>query len=374
MIKDITKIKNLKGKKVFLRADFNVPINNGKVLDDNRISESLPTIKYLISKKAKIIIGSHLGRPSKNGDKETSLAPVVKELKKLLKININLSPEVVGSKSKKLAEVLGDGEILVLENLRWEKGEETNDSKFAKKLACLAEIYVNDAFAVSHRSHASVEAITRYLPSCGGFLIQKEIENLSKIIKNQKRPFIIIIGGAKIADKIGVIDNLAGKVDRFLIGGAMGNTFLASRGNEMSKSVYEDKVLDTASGYLSKYQNKIMLPVDNLKTEVEGGFSYMDIGSVTIKNYQAIIKNAKTVFWNGNLGYSEEKEFANGTNEIAKAIAQNRSCFSVIAGGDTVSVINKLKLNNRFSFISTGGGAALEFLAGKKLPGIEALR
>ncbi len=356
-----------------MRTDFNVPIVNGKVADTNRIKESIPTIQYLLKAKAKVIIGSHLGRPEKSGDQKTSLKPVQKVLAKLLNRNVRISPEVVGKKTTELVENLKEGEILMLENLRWEEGEEKGSSEFAKKLSRLADIYVNDAFAVSHRPHTSVFAVAKLLPSYAGLLIEKEVENLSKLLSRAKSPFILILGGAKIADKIGMIDNLAEKVDRILIGGAMGNTFLASQNAEMSKSLLEPEALLQAADYLQKYQDKIKLPVDSVKKEVEGGFSLMDIGPVTVKNYSKIISGAKTVFWNGNLGYTEEKEYAKGTEEIAKTISKNRGCFSVVAGGDTVSAIDKLNLKSKFSFVSTGGGAALEFLAGTELPGLKVL-
>lgn len=373
MLRTIQEIKGLKGKRVFLRTDFNVPLKDGRVSDENRIIESLPTIKHLIKAGAKVIIGSHLGRPSSSSDHATSLKPVQKVLEKLLKMKVVISPEVVGGKTTKLMESLQPGEVLMLENLRWEKGEEADSEEFAKELAKLADIYVNDAFAVSHRPHASVFTIAKHLPSYAGFLIEKEIENLSKLLGKVQSPFILILGGAKIADKIGVIDNLAEKVDRILIGGAMGNTFLVSQSVDISKSLFEEGALDQAREYLTKYQDKIQLPVDNLKKEVEGGFSYLDIGPATINNYTKIIAGAKTIFWNGNLGFTEEKEFAFGTEKIALAIAKNRNCFSVIAGGDTVGAIDEMNLKSKFSFVSTGGGASLEFLAGKELPGIKAL-
>lgn len=373
MLKTIREIENLENKRVFLRADFNVPIKNGQITDNNRIKESLPTIKYLLNKGAKVIIGSHLGRPKTPGDPETSMKPVALELEKLLGHQIKKSNYVTGEETTYLMDSLQPGEVLILENLRWCPGEEEGNEEFAKELAKLADIYVNDAFAVSHRPHASVFTITKFLPSFAGFLIEKEVENLSKLLGKVDRPFILVMGGAKIADKIEVIDNLADKVDKILVGGAMANTLMAARGDEMSKSLYEPEVLDQASEYLKKYQDKIVLPEDKVKDQVEGGFSYMDIGPKTIDNFTSIIKKARTVFWNGNMGYSEDKRFALGTNAVAHAVADNNDCFSVIAGGDTVGAIENLNIKNEISFVSTGGGAALEFLSGIKLPGLGVL-
>jgi 3-phosphoglycerate kinase len=350
-----------------------VPIKNGQVTDINRIKESLPTINYLLGRGVKLIVASHLGRPKKPGDEETSMIPVALELEKLLGRPLKKSNFVIGEETDYLAGLLRPGEALIIENLRWCAGEEAGSDDFARELAKLADVYINDAFAVSHRPHASVYTITKYLPSYAGFLIEKETKNLSKLLEQPPKPFIIIMGGAKIADKIGVIDNLAQRVDKILIGGAMANTFLAAEGQEMSKSLYEPEVLGLAKEYLKKYRNKIILPEDKVKDQLADGFSYMDIGPKTIERYLAVIKSARTVFWNGNMGFSEEKRFALGTNAVAQAIAENQDCFSVVAGGDTVGAINALGVKPSFSFVSTGGGAALEFLAGKELPGVEAL-
>jgi 3-phosphoglycerate kinase len=373
MLKTIDQIPELNGKRVFLRTDFNVPMKDGQITDNNRIVESLPTIKFLLDKKAKIIIGCHLGRPDGQKTEDSSLAPVKAMLEELLGLKITLSPEVTGSRSLGLAGKLEAGQVLMLENLRWEKGEEAGDEQFARELAKLADLYINDAFAVSHRPHASVFAITKYLPSFAGMLLEKEISNLSKLVGQPPKPFVVILGGAKIADKIGVIDNLADSVDKFLIGGAMANTFLKALGKDVSESLFEAEAVDQAKIYLKKYNGKILIPTDQVTEQVKGGFSVEDIGEATIRKYAEIISLAKTVFWNGSLGYAEDPEFRAGTVKIAKIITDNRSCYSVIAGGDTVGAIAEAGLKDKFSFVSTGGGAALEFLAGKELPGIKVL-
>ena len=373
MLKTLDSIGELKGKKVFVRTDFNVPIKDGVVKDLNRVRESLPTINYLLDKGARVILASHLGRPESPGDPKTSMIPVANELEKMLGKPLKKSNFVIGDETTWLVGELKDGEVMIIENLRWCAGEEAGDDEFAKALASLADIYVNDAFAVSHRPHASVFTITKYLPSYAGLLLQKEIDNLSKITTAPYPPFVLVLGGAKISDKIGVVDYLAGKVHKILIGGAMANTFMAARGQDISKSLFEADAVEQAKNYLDKYGDQIVLPVDDSHEEVDGGFSIKDIGSETIKNFSGIISEASTVFWNGNLGYSEEAQFAVGTNEIAKAIAANGHCYSVVAGGDTVGAIDALGLKEEYGFVSTGGGAALEFLSGKELPGIKAV-
>jgi phosphoglycerate kinase len=371
MFKNLPAKDLLKGKKVLLRADFNVPIANQKVSGANRIVESLGTLKYLISAGARVILISHLGRPKNYGDPESSLRPVYDFLKNKLD-KIYFSEEIFGDITDEIIKNLANGEVVLLENLRWDAGEESGSLEFAKKLASLADIYVNDAFAVSHRDHASVSIICRFLPHFAGFLLEKEVTGLQKLAQNTLSPFVLVLGGAKIADKILVINNLAPHVSKILIGGAMANTFLAASGANVSNSLFEPEVLKTAKEYLDRYQDKIVLPQDNVKKEGEDGFSYMDIGRQTINNYKKIISEAKTIFWNGNMGYSEDQKYALGTEEIARAIS-NSSAESYVAGGDTVGAIEKMKIKDKFSFVSTGGGAALEFLAGKKLPGIKAL-
>jgi phosphoglycerate kinase len=314
---------------------------------------------------------SHLGRPRSFGDPESSLRPVYDFLKSKLN-KIYFSEEIFGDKTDKIVKNLTNGEVVLLENLRWDTGEESGSLEFAKRLASLADMYVNDAFAVSHRDHASVSTICQFLPHFAGFLLKKEIVGLQKLSKNARSPFILVLGGAKIADKILVINNLAPSVSKILIGGAMANTFMAASGIDVSNSLLEPDVLNTAKEYLGRYRDKIVLPQDNIKKDWADGFSYMDIGRQTINKYKKVISKAKTIFWNGNMGYSEDQKYAQGTEEIARAISSS-SAESYIAGGDTVGAIEKMKIKDKFSFVSTGGGAALEFLAGKKLPGIKAL-
>lgn len=394
---------NIKGKKVFLRVDFNVPMKNGIITDNNRIKAAIPTIKYLVGEKAKIIIGTHCGRPQGKKSPETSIAPIAKELQRLLNLKVAIADQVIGDDVDRLAKALQPGGILVLENLRWDKGEEEDDTLFAQELAGLAEVYVNDAFAVSHRANASVHAITNYLPSFAGFLMAGEIEHLSKIKDKPLSPFVLIIGGVKIDDKAGMIEKLAPKADKILLGGGVANTFLEANGQEVSKSVVDEGMVGECKKMLSKYKKKIVLPSDYIsedspvistepKASAEisddmkdlsasarddnkndsGDFKIMDLGRQTIEQYSEIIKRAKTVFWNGSLGFSEDPRYAGGMRSIAMAMNAVIGT-TVVAGGDTVGFVKAERLDNNITFISTGGGAALEFLAGKKLPGIEAL-
>lgn len=372
MLKTIINAGDLTGKRVFLRTDFNVPMDNGIITNENRIVESLATIKLLQQKGAKIIIASHLGRPN-IPSLETSLKPVKQVLTNLLQVEVKLSPEVVGTKTTELADNLKDGEILLLENLRWNSGEEAGDERFARELSSLADLFINDAFAVSHRAHASVYTITKYLPSYAGLLLEKEINSLSILLANPPRPMVIIIGGAKIGDKIGLIENLVDNADSFLIGGAMANTFLAAQGIDISESLVESNMISKAAELIKKYPDKLILPIDQVTEAVETGFKIMDIGEKTKRRFVEIIRYAKTVFWNGSLGYAEDEKYSLGTNQIALAVQQNRNCYSVVAGGDTVAAIEKAGFKDHFSFVSTGGGAALEFLTGKDLPGIKVL-
>lgn len=363
---------NVKNKKVFLRVDFNVPMKQGIVGDNNRIKSVLPTIKYLVGEKAKIIIGTHCGRPKGKISKDTSIAPIAKELQRLLNLKVTMAPGVVGDNVKKIADSLQSGGILVLENLRWDKREEENDTVFAQELAGLADVYVNDAFAVSHRANASVEAITHYLPSYAGLLLQSEIENLSKVRK-PRHPFVLIIGGTKVEDKASMLDKLAPMANRVLIGGEVANTFLKAEGMDISKSLYSENMIALCQKMLKKYGKKIVLPSDYVTENVDNGFKIVDIGSETIKEFVTQIAKAKTVFWNGNLGYSECANSREGTMAIAKAMNKSNAT-TIIAGGNTVGVVKEDGFDKNISFISTGGGAALEFLAGEKLPGIEALK
>ncbi len=362
---------NLNYKKVFLRVDFNVPIKDGIISDNNRIRSVIPTIKYLVGEKAKIIIGTHCGRPDGKSSPDTSIAPIAKELQRLLNLKVTMAPGVNGESVKKIADALQPGGILVLENLRWDKREEDNDTLFAQELASLADIYVNDAFAVSHRANSSVEAIAHYLPSYAGFLLQSEIENLSKVKKPQN-PFVLIIGGAKVEDKANMLNKLAPMANKILIGGEVANTFLKAQGMDISKSLFSESMVNLCEKMLKKYKNKVILPSDYVTDDVDCGFKIVDIGPKTVEEFIGEIKKAKTVFWNGNLGYSESVNSCTGTESIAKAMNESKAT-TIIAGGNTVGVVKKGGFDKNISFISTGGGAALEFLAGEKLPGIQAL-
>lgn len=364
----------LDNKTVFLRVDFNVPMIDGEITDNNRIKAAMPTIRYLVESRAKIIIGTHLGRPDGKKSSETSIAPVARELQRNLNLRVAMAPDIFGAEVKKMVDSLQIGGILVLENLRWDKREEENDSEFSKELASYADLYVNDAFAVSHRANASVEAITKYLPSYAGLLMQSEIEHLSNLIEKPASPFVLIIGGVKVKDKAGMIQYLAPKVDKILIGGGVANTFLKASGLDISQSIYDEGMVDDCAKMLKKYKDKIVLPVDYAKEDVANGqFKIMDIGDQTRQLFANVIKTAKTVLWNGSLGYSEDDRFQEGMKAVARAMSQIDG-KTVIAGGDTAGFVIEAGLSKGISFISTGGGAALEFLAGEKLPGIEALK
>jgi 3-phosphoglycerate kinase len=370
-------------KTVLLRVDFNVPIKEGKILDDNRIKAVLPTIDYLLKNNAKIVLMSHLGRPDGNVAEELRLDKVGKMLSRLIKKNILTLKDCIGTDIKNSISAMEQGDIILLENLRFHNEEEKDDEKFAKQLADLGDLYINDAFGVSHRANSSVHSITKFLPSCAGFLMQKEIDMLSKITESPEKPFVAILGGAKVSDKIGVINSLLTKVDKLLIGGAMMFTFLNAQGLETGKSKVEDSKLDIAKKLLAN--PKIILPIDVvaageasekaesktfLVQEIPKDMIGLDIGPDTVKYFGTIIKNSKTVFWNGPLGMFEIKKFSKGTDEIAKIISQTKAT-SVVGGGETAAAVDKFK--SKITHISTGGGASLEFVEGKKLPGIKAL-
>ena len=364
---------NLSGKTVFLRVDYNVPMEGGKILDANRITKSLATVKYLLEHKAKIVMATHFGKPKGKIDPKTSTVPLAQELARQLKHPVQATDHVIHPSVHEIIKKMGSGEILMLGNLRWDPGEEANDGQFAQALAEYADLYVNDAFGASHRAHASIEAITNYLPSYAGFLLESEVTTLSLLLQNPMRPFLLVMGGAKIEDKAGMIENLSPKVDKIIIGGGIANTFIAAKGEDVSASLYEEDMKSKCLQIMQKEGEKIVLPVDQIKDVVDGDkFAIMDIGPETRKNFAAQIAEAKTVFWNGNMGKSEEEQFAGGTRYVAEAIAKNGGT-TVVAGGDTVGFVLNHKMEEKFSFISTGGGAALEFLAGIKLPGVEAL-
>lgn len=379
------------GKKVLVRVDFNVPLNDkGEITDDTRITASLPTIQYLLEQKAAVILMAHLGRPKGQVKPELSLAPVAKHLGKLLGKKILFAPDCVGEAAQAAASKLKPGHILLLENLRFHKEEEKNDMEFAEKLASLADLYVNDGFGVSHRAHASVEGVTHFLPAAAGFLLEKEIQYVGEAVTNPLHPFVAIIGGAKVSDKIGVISNLLDKVDTLLIGGGMANTFLAAQGYKMGKSLVEEDKLDLAKELLAKAKkNKVnmLLPTDLVMAaafapdaehvtekvkNLNQAYMALDIGAETSKTYAEALADAKMIVWNGPMGVFEMDAFCKGTEAVAKAVAKSRAT-SIVGGGDSVAAIEKLGLAKRITHISTGGGASLEYLEGKVLPGVAAL-
>lgn len=379
------------GKKVLVRVDFNVPLNDkGEITDDTRITASLPTIQYLLEQKAAVILMAHLGRPKGQVKPELSLAPVAKHLGKLLGKKILFAPDCVGEAAQAAASKLKPGHILLLENLRFHKEEEKNDMEFAEKLASLADLYVNDGFGVSHRAHASIEGVTHFLPAAAGFLLEKEIQYVGQAVTNPLHPFVAIIGGAKVSDKIGVISNLLDKVDTLLIGGGMANTFLAAQGYKMGKSLVEEDKLDLAKELLAKAKkNKVnmLLPTDLVMAaafapdaehvtekvkNLNQAYMALDIGAETSKAYAEALADAKMIVWNGPMGVFEMDAFCKGTEAVAKAVAKSRAT-SIVGGGDSVAAIEKLGLAKRITHISTGGGASLEYLEGKVLPGVAAL-
>ena len=392
MNKKTVKDVDVKGKKVLVRCDFNVPQDeNGNITDTRRIVSSLPTIKYLIENGAMVILCSHLGRPKGEVKKEFSLAPVAKELSKELGIEVKLADDIVGESAKSLTANMKEGEVVLLENVRFDAREEKNDPEMARELASLAQIYVNDAFGTSHRAHASTAGVADYLPAVSGFLIEKEIDFMGNALENPKRPFVAILGGKKVSDKIGVINSLLEKVDTLMIGGAMAYTFFKAQGYEVGNSICELDKLDLAKELMEKAEKKgvkLMLPVDTKlgkefdkdtesktvkASEIPVGWEGFDIGEETIKLYKEELKNAKTIVWNGPLGLFEFDQFAIGTNEIAKTLAEV-DAITIIGGGDSAAAIEKAGLADKMTHISTGGGASLEFLEGKKLPGIECLQ
>ena len=387
-IKDI----DLKGKKVFVRCDFNVPLDEqGNITDNRRIVGALPTIKYLLEQNCKIILCSHLGRPKGEVKKEFSLLPVQKELSKLLGKEVKLAEDVVGESAKALTSNMQEGEIVLLENVRFDAREEKNDESLSKELASMAEIFVNDAFGTAHRAHSSTAGIAEYLPAVSGFLIEKELNFLGNTLENPKRPFVAILGGAKVSDKIGVIESLLEKVDTLMIGGGMAYTFFKSLGYTVGKSICEEDKLDLAQDLMKKAKEKnvkLVLPVDNViakeiapdaenkiidSDNIPDEWEGLDIGPKTIELFKEELKNAKTVIWNGPVGFSEYEIFANGTRQIAKALAELEDAITIIGGGDSAAAVEKLGYADKITHISTGGGASLEFLEGKKLPGIECL-
>lgn len=380
------------GKKVLVRCDFNVPLDDNKnITDENRIRGALPTIQYLIQHGAKVILCSHLGRPKGEFNPKYSLKPVANRLTQLLGQEVKLAEDVIGPSAQKLASELKDGEVMMLENVRFHKEEEKNDPDFAKALASLAEVYVNDAFGTAHRAHASTEGVSHYLhPSVAGFLIGKELAIMGKALENPERPFVAILGGAKVSDKIGVIENLLNKVDTLIIGGGMSYTFQVALGGHVGKSLLEQDKVELAKELMQKAKDKgvkLLLPVDNEagdsfsndamritvhSKEIPDGFEGMDIGPKTQVIFANEIANAKTVVWNGPMGVFEFENFATGTRAIAKALAECKG-VTIVGGGDSAAAVEQMGYASKVTHVSTGGGASLEFLEGKTLPGVACL-
>lgn len=381
---------DVNGKRVLVRCDFNVPLDGETITDETRIIGALPTIKYLIDHNAKIVLCSHLGRPKGEFNMKYSLKPVAKRLSELLERPVVMAEDVVGDSAKAAVDAMKDGDVVLLENVRFHKEEEKNEPTFAKQLASLADIFVNDAFGTAHRAHASTAGVADYLPAVCGFLIKKEIEFMGGALDNPKRPFVAILGGAKVSDKIGVIENLIDKVDALIIGGGMAYTFLKAKGYKIGNSICEDDKLDLAKELMQKAKRKgvsFMLPIGSIVADkfdndanrmyvpsdaMPDGWMGMDIGGITVEKFSGVIETAKTIIWNGPMGVFEFPNFATGTKEIAKAVASSNAT-TIIGGGDSVAAVKQLGYADKMSHISTGGGASLEFLEGKVLPGIACL-
>ena len=383
---------DLKGKKVLMRCDFNVPLDeNLNITDKTRIIAALPTIQYVLDQGAKLILCSHLGRPKGEVKKEFSLAPVAKELSVQLGREVKLADDIIGDSAKALTADMNEGDVVLLENVRYDAREEANDEEFSKALASLAEVYVNDAFGTAHRAHASTEGVSKFLPSACGFLIEKELEQLGDSLNNPVRPFVAILGGKKVSDKIGVINSLLDKVDTLIIGGAMAYTFFRAQGYSTGKSLVEEDKIDLAKELLAKAEAKgvkLLLPVDTKcgkefsedtetlvvkSNEIPDDWEGFDIGPESIELYKSVLAEAKTVLWNGPVGVFELKPFAIGTNAIAEYLAELTDCKTIIGGGDSAAAVTKAGLADKMTHISTGGGASLEFIEGKVLPGIECI-
>lgn len=382
-VKDI----DLKGRRVFMRVDFNVPMADGKVTDDKRIKAALPTIKYALEHGAAVMLASHLGRPKGGPDPEFSLKAAAEALAALLGQPVQMAPDCVGPEVESLAKALKPGDVLMLENTRFHKGEEKNDLELAKQMAALADVYVNDAFGSAHRAHASTEGIARFLPAVSGFLMEQELEYLGRAVANPEHPYIAILGGAKISDKILVVETLAAKCDKLIIGGGMANTFLAAKGVNMQDSLVEAESLETAKTLLAKLGDKLVLPVDAVIADkfdaeansqvvdvnaIPAGWRMLDVGPRTLDLYKKTLIGAKLVVWNGPVGVFEFPRFAEGTFALARMLAES-GATTVIGGGDSASAVKKAGVAKHMTHVSTGGGASLEFLEGKELPGVAAL-
>ncbi|MCE7861150.1 MAG: phosphoglycerate kinase [Chloroflexi bacterium CFX2] len=382
-VKDI----DLKGKRVFMRVDFNVPMAEGKVTDDKRIKAALPTIQYCLDQGASLLLASHLGRPKGGSDPEFSLRAASDVLSTLINRPVTMAPDCVGPEVEAIARSLKPGDVVMLENTRFHKGEEKNDSDLARQMASLADVYVNDAFGSAHRAHASTEGIARFLPAVSGFLMEQELEYLGKAVANPEHPYIAILGGAKISDKILVVETLAGKCDKLIIGGGMANTFLAAKGLNMQDSLVEAESLETAKTLLGKLGDKLVLPVDAVIADkfdaeansqvvdvdkIPAGWRMLDVGPKTVGLYKDTLKGARLIVWNGPVGVFEMPKFAEGTFALAKLLAES-GATTVIGGGDSASAVKKAGVAKQMTHVSTGGGASLEFLEGKELPGVAAL-
>ena len=390
-IKTVSEL-DIAGRRLFIRVDFNVPLTPaGGVADDTRIRESLPTIRYALDKGARLVLASHLGRPKGKPEKKYSLEPVASRLAELLSAEVTLTDEPVGDGARKVVNDLKAGAVALLENLRFSPAEEANDEAFSRALASYADVYVNDAFGTAHRAHASTVGITKFVAAKGmGLLMEREVQFLGKLLGDVERPFVAIIGGAKVSDKIGVLENLLGRVDQILIGGAMANTFLKAKGGQLGRSLVEEDKLALARSFLKKAEEAtvdILLPRDvvaaaGIKADsgrvvqallVPEDLAALDIGPETARGFADAIARAKTIFWNGPMGVFESDPFAGGTLAVAKAVAGAAGALSVVGGGDSVAAVHKSGLADKITHISTGGGASLEFLEGKKLPGLAAL-
>jgi phosphoglycerate kinase len=387
-VKDV----DVRGKRVLVRVDFNVPLAEGTVTDDTRVRAALPTIRYLVDHGARVVLISHLGRPKGAPDPQFSLRPVRRVLQRLMGRNVVFVDDIVGADAQEAVSRMVDGEIVMLENLRFDPGEKANDPAFAAKLAALADIYVDDAFGAAHRAHASTEGVTHVLPAYAGLLLQHEVETLTDMLHDPQRPFVAILGGSKVSEKIGVIGNLIDVCDSVLIGGGMAFTFLVAKGVGIGKSIVEPEWVEPAKQMLAKAADKgvdLLLPVDFVvaeqivedaeakvvgREEIPSDMMGLDIGPTTIELYKSAIAKARTVFWNGPMGVFEMTPFETGTREVALAVSRNNRAISVVGGGDSVAALKKFDLEERVTFVSTGGGASMKLLEGSPLPGVEALQ
>ncbi|MCL7453750.1 MAG: phosphoglycerate kinase [Anaerolineae bacterium] len=379
---------DVRGKRVLVRLDLNVPLQEGEVADDTRIQAALPTIRYLLDREASVILCSHLGRPKGQVDDSLKMEPVARRLAELLERPVTKLDDCVGPQVESAVAQAGPGDVILLENTRFHPEEKANDPEFARQLAALAELYVNDAFGSAHRAHASTEGVAHYLPAVAGFLMEKELEFLGRVLASPEHPFVAILGGAKISDKIGVIENLLDRVDVFLIGGGMANTFLKAEDYDVGDSLVEDGSLDVARSLLQQAGDKLILPVDVTVADrfeaeafsqvvaagnVPRGWRILDIGPRTLELFQGHLENARTVVWNGPMGVFEFAKFAQGTEAVARMLANLSGATTVIGGGDSAAAVKRVGLDDKMTHVSTGGGASLEFMEGKTLPGVAAL-